>query len=190
MRQHQIARAKASIAKSNLETPLANNRLPIGCTVNVKLGVANHPEDLIKTWEAVLKASGTALTKTLIKYHTGVEQYHTEEAEKLVEQGYDTIVEPYSDTVPDVERDLNNTILDIRTEVDRLITSRTDRKRPADDKGKGPMKKPKNATTPPPKGGRQQRPYYYQRQHHQHKYVKQQPTTIIHTKDAEAYKKS
>jgi len=77
--------------------------------------------------------------------------------------------------VPDVEKDLNNTILDIRTEADRLIASRTDRKTPADDKGKGPMKKPKNATAPPSKGGKQQKQYYYQRQHHQHKYIK--PTT-------------
>jgi len=159
LRHHQLAKAKAMIAESNIS---AIQGIPLGCTVKAELGVANPPESLKRSWEVTLNQCGLTLKRLLRDHPSSTFKHHKTEADKLAEELED-IVEDFEDTIPGIGKSVDDMVMDIRVQSDRIIaTTSTQMKRTNQEDQIRPAKRPKNFK-PPQRKARKQHPYDHHR---------------------------
>ena len=149
LRHHQLARAKAIISLSNLQ---AIQGIPKGCTVNAELGIANPPETLIRAWEATLSQCGQTLSQLLKDHHSRTIDLHSDQVDTISDDLGD-LVDNFNTTIPDFADKVDQIVMEIRAQADRIIASRSTimKRTLKDDNQQGPkQKKPKNFTKPRP----------------------------------------
>jgi len=151
-----MERAKTIVTIHQLQTTLKENNTPKGCTVRIPLGLpAPIPEEIKTKWEYIQSKCSTTLTKVLMVYHITTSSKLKDQAKKITDEIYQSIVVRYKDTVTGIERTVTDSTSSIRNDADMAILSRINKRKRRESRSEPPKKKPKKTCSPPSQGGTQ-----------------------------------